>query len=175
MYGRILINDDFGTGKSLQAISLALAYRMEWPLLILCPVFAKFNWRQEILKWLPGFDIERIQVLQNEREEFRPNASILIVTYDLAVKMIWRLQELQLKVCIVDEAHWFSSGSKNMDRLPKINLNLMKIVYNMRRVILLSSLNCLAQPARLHSIAKILRPDLIPNFYEFGYRYCDPR
>ena len=64
---------------------------MEWPLLILCPAFTKFAWRQEILKWLPGFDIERIQVLQNEREELRPNASILIVTYDLAVKMMWRL------------------------------------------------------------------------------------
>ena len=45
MHGRVLINDDFGTGKSLQAISLALAYRMEWPLLILCPAFTKFTWR----------------------------------------------------------------------------------------------------------------------------------
>ena len=45
MYGRILINDDFGTGKSLQALSLALAYRMEWPLLILCPSYVKYNWR----------------------------------------------------------------------------------------------------------------------------------
>jgi len=70
MHGRILINDDFGTGKSLQALSLALAYRMEWPLLIVCPAFLKFNWRQEILKWLPGFDIDRIQVMANEREDF---------------------------------------------------------------------------------------------------------
>ena len=37
LHGRILINDDFGTGKSLQALSLALAYRNEWPLLIICP------------------------------------------------------------------------------------------------------------------------------------------
>lgn len=110
MHGRILINDDFGTGKSLQAISLALAYRMEWPLLILCPTFAKFSWRSEILKWIPGFDIDRVQVLSNEREELRHSASILIVTYELAVKMLWRLQELHLKVCIVDEAQWFSAG-----------------------------------------------------------------
>ena len=108
MHGRILINDDFGTGKSLQALSLALAYRMEWPLLILCPSFLKYSWRHEILKWLPGFDLDRIQILGNEREQFRPNTSILIVNFDLAVIMLWRLQQLQLRVCIVDEAHWFS-------------------------------------------------------------------
>jgi SWI/SNF-related matrix-associated actin-dependent regulator of chromatin subfamily A-like protein 1 len=60
LYGRILINDDFGTGKSLQALGLALAYRTEWPLIILCPNFAKFSWRTEILKWLPGFEMRRI-------------------------------------------------------------------------------------------------------------------
>ena len=91
LYGRILINDDFGTGKSLQALGLALAYRMEWPLIIFCPNIAKFTWRSEVLKWLPGFDIRKIQVLQNEREELRPCTSILIVTFDLAVKMNYRL------------------------------------------------------------------------------------
>mmetsp|Transcript_17360 Transcript_17360/g.21898 ORF Transcript_17360/g.21898 Transcript_17360/m.21898 type:complete len:211 (-) Transcript_17360:2218-2850(-) len=175
MHGRILINDDFGTGKSVQALALALAYRMEWPLLILCPAFLKYSWRYEILKWLPGFDIDRIQILANEREPFRPNTSILIVNFDLATHMIWRLQQLQLKVCIVDEAQWFSSGTKNFDRLPKVNLKLMKVAYDMKRVILLSALNCNASPARLHALAKVVRPDLIPNFYEFGYRYCDPR
>lgn len=104
LYGRVLINDDFGTGKSLQALGLALAYRTEWPLLIICPSFAKFQWRQEILKWLPGFELFRIQVLQNEKESLRPQTSVLIVTYDLAIKMTYRLLQLQLRICIVDEA-----------------------------------------------------------------------
>lgn len=58
-HGRILINDDPCAGKSLQALTLALAYRNEWPLLIICPVHLKYLWRQEILKWLPGLDIAR--------------------------------------------------------------------------------------------------------------------
>jgi len=74
----------------------------------------------------------------------------------MALKMISRLQQLQLKVCIVDEAHWFSQGTKSFDRLPKLNQSLMKVVYNMKRVILLSALNCTARPARLHCLAKIL-------------------
>jgi len=51
----------------------------------------------------------------------------------------------------------------------------MKVVYNMKRVILLSSLTVLNRPSHLHALARMVRPDLIPNFYEFGYRYCDPR
>ena len=45
----------------------------------------------------------------------------------------------------------------------------------MKRVILLSGLTVLARPAHLYTLARIVRPDLLPNFYEFGYRYCDPR
>ncbi len=60
LYGRLLINDDSGMGKTLQAISLSLAYKNEWPLIIICPSFVKYHWRYEILKWLPGFEIQRI-------------------------------------------------------------------------------------------------------------------
>jgi len=37
LYGRILLNDDSGMGKSLQALALSLAYKNEWPLVIFCP------------------------------------------------------------------------------------------------------------------------------------------
>lgn len=57
MYGRVLINDESGLGKSLSALALALAYRIEWPLLVLCPMYVRYHWRYEILKWLPGYDI----------------------------------------------------------------------------------------------------------------------
>ena len=66
LHGRILINDDPCAGKSLQALTLALAYRNEWPLLIICPAHLKFAWRQEILKWLPGLKIDRdIQIFKH--------------------------------------------------------------------------------------------------------------
>jgi SWI/SNF-related matrix-associated actin-dependent regulator 1 of chromatin subfamily A len=60
LYGRVLINDDSGIGKSLEGLGLALAYRHEWPLLIVCPNFCKYHWRHEVLKWLPGFELKRI-------------------------------------------------------------------------------------------------------------------
>lgn len=59
LFGRVMINDDFGCGKSLQALTLSLAYKNEWPLLILCPTFVRYYWRYEILKWFPGFDLKK--------------------------------------------------------------------------------------------------------------------
>ena len=42
-----------GLGKTIQAISVALVYRSEWPLLIIVPASLKFCWIEELEKWLP--------------------------------------------------------------------------------------------------------------------------
>ena len=70
LHGRILVNDDYGTGKSLQALTLALAYKTEWPLIIICPQIFKYQWRYEILKWLPGIDRDKIILVKHDREKF---------------------------------------------------------------------------------------------------------
>ena len=31
------------------------------------------------------------------------------------------------------------------------------------------------KPHEIFCLMKIVRADLMPSFYEFGYRYCDPR
>lgn len=38
-YGRVLLADDMGVGKTIQAIGIAWTYREEWPLLIIVPSF----------------------------------------------------------------------------------------------------------------------------------------
>ena len=35
--GRILLADEMGVGKTVQAIGIALLYKEEWPVLIICP------------------------------------------------------------------------------------------------------------------------------------------
>lgn len=45
----------------------------------------------------------------------------------------------------------------------------------MKRVILLTANKLLKKPKHLYYLMRIVRPDLMPSFYEFGYRYCDPR
>ena len=169
MYGRILINDDFGTGKSLQALGLSLAYKIEWPLLILCPKFLQYMWRYEILKWLPGFDIKKIQILQNDTQAFDPKYQIVIINYELAAAQSYKIEDYRFKVCIADEAQWFRA------RETKSIKTLLNTVSMMKRVILCTGYNLLKKPQEIYSLMRMVRPDLMPGFYEFGYRYCDPR
>lgn len=51
-FGRILLGDEMGVGKTLQAIGIMYMYRTDWPLIILCPSSLKYSWRDEILKWV---------------------------------------------------------------------------------------------------------------------------
>ena len=53
-YGRMLLGDEMGVGKTIQAICIAYLYKNDWPMLIVTPASLKFTWRDEILKWLPS-------------------------------------------------------------------------------------------------------------------------
>jgi len=60
--GRMLLADEMGVGKTLQAISLAYIYRDSWPVLVVCPGSMKYNWKAEIQTWLGLKDI-RINII----------------------------------------------------------------------------------------------------------------
>ena len=47
----------------LKALSIALAYRTDWPLLIVCPSSMRFAWKTAILKWIPSIPQEDILVV----------------------------------------------------------------------------------------------------------------
>ena len=36
-YGRFLLGDEMGVGKTIQAIAVSCVYKEDWPLLIVCP------------------------------------------------------------------------------------------------------------------------------------------
>ena len=44
MFGRILIGDEMGVGKTIQAIGISYVFKDDWPLLIVCPSSLVFNW-----------------------------------------------------------------------------------------------------------------------------------
>lgn len=54
--GRIILADDMGLGKSLQALAIASHYRLEWPLLVITPASMVASW-QEVR---PGLCTDRV-------------------------------------------------------------------------------------------------------------------
>ena len=107
LHGRIFINDGPTGGKTLSAIGAALAYKQEWPLVVITADCLKFHWRYEIMKWLPGLCLRKdIQVLQG-RQMIRHGIQILILSHQEFHFYEKRLKLLGLKVVILDEAQIF--------------------------------------------------------------------
>lgn len=86
-HGRIILNDELGLGKRLVAISTAIVYKPEWPLLIVCPFVLRDVWREEFVKWIPNLDTSKIQIISptidinTQLPLTKAGASIFIVAY----------------------------------------------------------------------------------------------
>lgn len=57
--GRILLADDAGLGKKMQALGIALAYKDDWPVLVICGKGKEEAWSKMVQRWLaiPADDI----------------------------------------------------------------------------------------------------------------------
>ena len=169
--GRILLADEMGVGKTVQAIGIALIYKEEWPVLIICPSSLKFVWRDEILKWIPDINDDKIniQIFKSSKDYFKCGVKIYIMSYDLTVKLEDKITEKNFKFIIADEAHYMKSPDAKRTKC------LMPIIKRSKRVILITGTPILAKPVELYPLLTMLRPDLFHNFKEFGNRYCDPK
>lgn len=98
-----------GVGKTLQALATALVYRKEWPLLIICPSSLRLNWKDEIFKWCLDIAKSEVQSIKKAKDKLQVNASIYIMSYDIATKKIGELSSKGFKVAIADEAHLLKS------------------------------------------------------------------
>lgn len=91
------------------------------------------------------------------------------MSYELAAKLHYKIEDFKIKVCIVDEVQYFRA------RNTPNGMVLTDLISQMKRCILLTGANLVRKPHEMYTIMKIIRSDLMPSFYEYGYRYCDPR
>ena len=169
-YARLLIADEMGVGKTVQAIGLSSYYINEWPVLVICPSSLKFAWRDEISTWLNELLTKNeIQIIKKTKNEFKENKKFYIISYDLSVRMIEKIINKNFKFIIVDEAHYLKN------RQAKRTILLTPILQKSKRVILLTGTPIMAKPMEIYPLLHILRPDHFKSFIEFGARYCDPK
>ncbi len=169
-YSRLLIADEMGVGKTVQAIGLSCLYQKDWPVLVICPSSLKFAWRDEITLWLGEvLKKDEVQVIKHSKNEFKADKKYYIISYDLSVRMIDKIIEKKFNYIIADEAHYLKSRSA------KRTMSLTPILQRSKRVVLLTGTPILAKPMEIFSLLHILRPDKFKGFKEFGTRYCDPK
>lgn len=73
-----------GLGKTLQSLAIAVAFKCDWPLLIVTPSSVRFAWREQIIRWLSGpLEISRkdIDIVQSVRS-YTENDDYLKYTND---------------------------------------------------------------------------------------------
>ena len=77
-YSRLLIADEMGVGKTVQAIGLSCLYQQDWPVLVICPSSLKFAWRDEISFWLSNIlQKDEVQVIRHSRTNLNQIKSII--------------------------------------------------------------------------------------------------
>ena len=169
--GRILLADEMGVGKSIQAIGIALLYKENWPVLIICPSSLKLVWRDEILKWIPDINKDKIniQIFKSGKDQFKCGEKFYIMSYDLTIKLEQKITDKKFNFIIADEAHYLKSPDAKRTKC------LIPIIQKSKRVLLLTGTPILSRPVELYPLLTMLRPDLFHNFNIFGYRYCDPK
>jgi SWI/SNF-related matrix-associated actin-dependent regulator 1 of chromatin subfamily A len=167
-YGRVLIGDEMGVGKTIQGIATATAFIEEWPVLVLCPACVKLNWRDEFLKWVKGLEEKDFYILES-RLSMKNAAKVWIASYTMATHLEAFLGSKTFNVVIVDESHYLKNYSA------KRTQSLLPIIQRAKRVILLSGTPVLARPSELYTQLASVRPDIFYSFKVFANRYCDPK
>ncbi|OMJ91158.1 hypothetical protein SteCoe_6326 [Stentor coeruleus] len=167
-FGRALIGDEMGVGKTIQAIAAAYAYVDEWPVLVICPASIKLNWRDEFLKWVPGLEKKDFYVVKSKKT-MKNSAKVWIASYNMAMLLDALLCSKVLNVVIADECHYLKNYNAKRTK------NILPILQRARRVLLLSGTPVMSRPAELYTQLSAIRPDVFFNFKVFADRYCDPK
>ena len=160
-------------GKTRTAISAAMAYQDDWPLLVISPSSARHHWQAEILSVLYPHSIEPkdITIVESNThpifkgpEHFKQR--VLICSYHLVARISSILERIPFNVVIVDESHYMKSIAAQRTRC------LVPLLHRAKRAILLSGTPALSRPIELFTQLHALSPSAWPDMKEFGRRYC---
>lgn len=181
--GRALIGDEMGLGKSLQAISTFMYYnhrtkKHKQKLLIICPAYLRYNWKNELEKWVNSDPMLLEASLQSTRQPIEPTVILtgkdpldqptpLIMSYELAALHAKALKKMGFGMVICDESHYLKSHKTKRSKA------IAPLVKSIQYALLLSGTPALNRPVELYSQLHMLYPKVFPKFRQFADRYCN--
>ncbi|KAL4581332.1 hypothetical protein LXL04_017546 [Taraxacum kok-saghyz] len=154
--GRVLLADEMGFGKTLQAIAVVSCVRDSWPVLVL--IFIRLQWASMIQQWLdiPSSDIHVVLssysgsnkggftiTRSNTKGDISLDGLFNIVSYDVVPKIQSTLMSSDFQVVIADESHFLKNAQA------KRTTASLPILQKARYTMLLSGTPALSRPIEL--------------------------
>ena len=170
-YGRVLVADDQGLGKTIQSLAWLQLHPEARPVIIVAPATVKINWQREAYTWMTN---PKVEVISGGKAH-KIKGEIIIINYDILTKWVKRLITIGPKVIILDECHFI----KNRGIKPKNESDRTKAVKRLckkaKHVIGLSGTPIVNRPLELINIVNIICPKLFPSSWRYVKRYCDAK
>lgn len=174
--GRAMICDEMGLGKTREAIAASVAYKHDWPVLVLSPTSAKRHWQAEILSLTSPevISMSDITIVDSVSHPIASSAKhcqykYVIISYGMVQRMIKKLVKMNFNVVIADESHYLKNINSLRTKL------LLPLMLKSRRVLLLSGTPALSRPMELFTQLHIVDSKAWPDAKAFGKRYCKNR
>lgn len=162
---RLIIGDEPGLGKTLQAIATVEA-RTAYPAVVVVPATLKLNWQREIQAMVP----HRRAVVLSGTVENVPHAEFVIINYDILARNLEALRALRPSAVIFDEFH--ACKNKRAQRTQAAKALASGAAYRLG----LTGTAIMNRPIELPSQLDILdRLGAFGGFWAFVQRYCGAR
>ena len=153
-HNRLLIADDMGLGKSLQALLCILSGQYQ-RVLIVCPSVVKVNWTNEVEKWTEM----NASIIYGYKKEYEVS-DITIINYDLLHARVEELLADDYDCIIFDECHTLKNQKAQRTKAAK-RLATWPTVKGM---IAMSGTPILNRPSEIFTVLNMLKPATFTNY-----------
>lgn len=191
-FQRLLIADEMGAGKTLEALATVACLREHWPVCIVCPSFMLYTWKDEIHRWLhiptdriflvrssgdllphkarqptPGNPSKAPRTPRMSKKQTQDQAhDFILLSYPLAAKPELHPYLTRYPIGIFDECHYMKN------RCAKRAVETFRVAERMRYTYFLSG-----TPGNYHAdffmLLRHVHPGLSPSFFRPTQRTTD--
>lgn len=182
--GRVLIADEQGLGKTVQALAWLQLHPEARPAVVVCPASLKLNWEREANKWISNPKVQVLQGTDNTQPLF---GEIIIINYDILGNSIEKYTDERGKkhtrelmgtgwvdvlisygvsTVIIDECQYIKNNGTMRTNGTK------RLGKQAEHVIGLSGTPIESRPVEFFNILQLINKDIMPNWWSFVNKYC---